>query len=78
MQGVGFRATARDCALTREVSGWVRNEPDGSVAMEIQGRDEEIEAVLGLLRVRMGAKIKGERSAAMDASRDETGFVIAR
>lgn len=78
VQGVGFRATARDCALTRDVSGWVRNEADGSVVMEVQGIPHEIDAVLGLLRGRMGTKIKGEQSVVMDVSEDEAGFVIAR
>jgi acylphosphatase len=78
VQGVGFRATARDCALTGDVSGWVRNEPDGSVAMEIQGLSHEVEAVLGLLRSRMGLKISAERCTTMEVSEGEREFVIAR
>lgn len=37
VQGVGFRWTARKIATDLGLSGWVRNEPDGSVSMEIQG-----------------------------------------
>ena len=28
------------------VTGWVRNEPDGSVTMEIQGTQEQIDSVI--------------------------------
>lgn len=37
VQGVGFRWTARRVATNLGLSGWVRNEPDGSVSMELQG-----------------------------------------
>ena len=37
VQGVGFRWTARRVAQDLDLSGWVRNEPDGSVSMELQG-----------------------------------------
>lgn len=37
VQGVGFRWTARMVANELGLTGWVRNEPDGSVSMELQG-----------------------------------------
>lgn len=37
VQGVGFRWTNRQLASERHLTGWVRNMPDGSVTMEIQG-----------------------------------------
>jgi acylphosphatase len=37
VQGVGFRWTARRIATDLGLTGWVRNEPDGSVSMELQG-----------------------------------------
>lgn len=31
------------------VTGWVRNEPDGSVLLEVQGTDEQIDKVLAMV-----------------------------
>lgn len=42
VQGVGFRWTSRTCAEKLGITGWVRNEYDGSVNMELQGTDEQI------------------------------------
>lgn len=37
VQGVGFRWTCRKVADNLGLTGWVRNEPDGSVTLELQG-----------------------------------------
>ena len=42
VQGVGFRATCRSIAQDHDVSGWVLNEPDGSVTLEAQGARDEL------------------------------------
>ena len=46
VQGVGFRFTAAMAAESLNLTGWIRNEDDGSVTMEIQGKDYEIDEVL--------------------------------
>lgn len=46
VQGVGFRWRARNAAEYYSCTGWVRNEWDGSVSMEIQGTEEAIESVI--------------------------------
>ena len=43
VQGVGFRYTARHAASLCGVTGWVRNEYDGSVTCEVQGDEEGID-----------------------------------
>ena len=37
VQGVGFRYRTEHAAESVGATGWVRNDPDGSVFMEIQG-----------------------------------------
>ena len=49
VQGVGFRYRARHAAELCGVSGWVRNNPDSSVTMEIQGTEEQIDKVILLI-----------------------------
>ena len=44
VQGVAFRAWARDEALKLGVGGWVRNEPDGSVTARAEGSADAVDA----------------------------------
>ena len=53
VQGVGFRFTASHAARMYNLTGYVRNEYDGSVTCEVQGREEDIEQfILGINRGR--------------------------
>ena len=49
VQGVGFRYTAKYLAQSLELTGWVRNEYDGSVSTELQGLEEDIDKILQAL-----------------------------
>jgi acylphosphatase len=42
VQGVFFRASAREIALQLSLNGMVRNEPDGSVYIEAEGDEEAL------------------------------------
>ena len=46
VQGVFFRATLRDLARDRGVRGWVRNEPDGSVAGHLEGSRDAVNTLV--------------------------------
>ena len=46
VQGVGFRYKARTKASELGLSGWVRNEHDGTVLMEIQGTEAKIDILI--------------------------------
>jgi acylphosphatase len=76
VQGVGFRATTRETAREFAVTGWVRNEPDGSVRCEVQGEASEVERFLEALGLRMAGCIEGRREEPMPASAGESGFGI--
>ena len=58
VQGVGFRYRARHAAQMVGATGWVRNEFDGSVTMEIQGTEEQIDRVI--LAVERGTYVRIE------------------
>jgi acylphosphatase len=46
VQGVGFRWTVRDAAKSFDVTGWVRNLPDGRVELQATGEEDEVRAFL--------------------------------
>lgn len=46
VQDVGFRYTAKHLARMMGLTGWVRNEWDGTVTMELQGSEILINKVL--------------------------------
>ncbi len=43
VQGVGFRFFTYNCARRHNLSGWVRNTPDGGVEIEAQGDENNLE-----------------------------------
>ena len=46
VQGGGFRYTAKYLARSLELTGWVKNDWDGTVTMEVQGREQLINKLL--------------------------------
>ncbi len=50
VQGVGFRYRAQQAARSLGVTGWVTNLYDGSVEMEAQGKEEELDRLLAMIR----------------------------
>lgn len=50
VQGVGFRYRAQYTASRLGLTGWVENEPDGSVLLEAQGKADDLERLVNDLR----------------------------
>jgi acylphosphatase len=46
VQGVFFRARTREQAGRLGITGWVRNDPDGSVAAHFEGDQDAVEAIV--------------------------------
>ena len=46
VQGVGFRFTVRHIAKGFDVTGWVRNLPDGRVELQVTGQEDEVRTFL--------------------------------
>ena len=46
VQGVKYRATAQREAQRRGLTGWVRNEPDGTVLIDVEGDPTAVDAFL--------------------------------
>jgi len=76
VQGVGFRLTAAHIAERHEVVGFVRNLPDGSVELEVEGAADEVDRFLSAVAARMGANISRADARDLPARQDEPEFRI--
>jgi len=76
VQGVGFRATARSIAERHGVTGWVRNDPAGTVTAELQGTAEAIEATIDDLARRMADNIERASASDVEPVEGERGFRV--
>ncbi|MDX6765587.1 MAG: acylphosphatase [Candidatus Methylacidiphilales bacterium] len=50
VQGVGFRYSVKQLSAGFEVTGTVRNLPDGRVELQVQGEESEMAALLEAVR----------------------------
>ena len=75
VQGVGFRWRARHAAQAVGATGWVRNEADGSVAMELQGSEAQIDRVLQALEQGRYIQIEDLRACRVPPEPEERCFV---
>lgn len=77
VQAVGFRYTAYHAAQLYGATGWVRNEYDGSVSMEIQGSQRQIDDVVAAIE--RGTYIRVDRMEVKTIATvpDERGFRVA-
>lgn len=50
VQGVFFRDSCRREAVRRRVSGWVRNDPRGTVTAEFEGAADDVQAMVDWCR----------------------------
>ena len=74
VQGVGFRWRARQAANMYDCTGWVRNNPDGSVTMEIQGKEECIDQVIIAIERGSYVRIENMRCKTIPLAEHDQGF----
>ena len=79
VQGVGFRYLTRRAADLIGVTGWVRNELDGTVTLEIQGTEEQVDGTLLSLKhmiIKRGryVRIESINEQEVPVVADEHGF----
>ncbi len=74
VQGVGFRWRARNAAEHFLCTGWARNEWDGSVSMEIQGREEDIDKVILAIEKGTFVRIENMDVKTLSIVEQEYGF----
>ncbi len=76
VQGVGFRYEAQRIASQLDLVGWVRNQSDGSVAVEVEGAANYVEAFLLAVEAVPRFDITDIQAEDLPLSRAETAFRI--
>lgn len=76
VQGVGFRYRAKYAARACGVTGWVRNEWDGSVLMEVQGSEAQINEMLKMINAGRFIEIDRQEKRIIPTVEYEHGFHI--
>ncbi|MBN2587843.1 MAG: acylphosphatase [Candidatus Fermentibacteraceae bacterium] len=77
VQGVCFRACTRDRAESLEVSGFVRNLPDGRVEILAEGEDDNVNALIEWASHGPShAEVSGVSVRELEFRGDETGFRV--
>jgi acylphosphatase len=79
VQGVGFRFTARQIASGFDITGWVKNLPDGRVELQAMGEVDEVRAFLAeILESSLSSHIKDHEEASIPLLTGLRGFTIVR
>ena len=76
VQGVGFRYTATRLAQQYELTGYVRNRPDGAVEVVAEGAAAEIDSFLEELSNQMAGYVRSVKQQTAEALGDLHSFTV--
>ncbi|MCG8529009.1 MAG: acylphosphatase [Opitutales bacterium] len=76
VQGVGFRYQTLQVARGFDVSGYIRNEMDGSVTLEAEGERDEVNAFVDEVVLEMRSYIKEFDESTDQRTSQYSGFRI--
>jgi acylphosphatase len=77
VQGVGFRYTAVSLAQELDLTGFAKNEFDGSVSLVAEGEEDQLMDLLSAIRrSNLGRYITGELMKRSPATGEFTGFGV--
>ena len=77
VQGVGFRFFVQQTAVNLKVTGWVKNESDGTVSMEIQAEPQILDKLIATIKKGNGiSKVSKMTEENLEVVEGENKFVI--
>ena len=76
VQGVGFRYRTLHAASALGLTGWVRNDPSGTVTMEIQGEEERIQRIIPMIENSSWISIESCEEQYIPLDESESGFQV--
>ena len=77
VQGVGFRWRAMRAAEAVGATGWVRNDLRGTVTMELQGTEAQIEGVIAAVERGSYIRVEGLDAKRIPVEKNESAFFFA-
>ncbi|HUT85673.1 MAG TPA: acylphosphatase [Elusimicrobiales bacterium] len=77
VQGIGYRWFVIDMAKEFNITGWVKNHPDGSVELEAQGDKEDLKKFEQVLKTEHSmASVTEIKSNPLPSEKNEKDFNI--
>jgi acylphosphatase len=76
VQGVFFRADARERARSLGLSGWIRNNLDGTVEAVFEGNDERVDSIVGWCRRGPAGAVVEDVDVSWEEPQGESGFFV--
>ena len=76
MQGVGFRFTAEEIAISLGLKGWVGNRPDGTVEVVAEGEKDDIDLFMNRIKKAMGRYVRSSTASWSEATGEFDSFGI--
>ena len=76
VQGVGFRFTSKQVADQFSVSGWVKNLPNGSVEMIVEGEVSELKRYIAAVKSSTHGNVTDTEITKSDATSEFSGMEI--
>ena len=77
VQGVFFRANAQRIARELKLTGWVRNQPDGTVEALVEGSESDIEELVARLKKEVkAAEVRKVRTLWSEGEREFRIFEV--
>jgi len=77
VQGVGFRWTVRHIATGFDITGWVRNLPDGRVELQANGEESEVLAFIDAIKTsELASHIRRQQQSRLPTGPNVRGFEI--
>jgi acylphosphatase len=76
VQGVCFRMITSELSSGRDVVGYVRNRPDGTVELEAEGHPEQVDEFLQAVERHFSGNISGVKRSTVAPLNSESRFEI--
>ncbi len=76
VQGVFFRADARERARSLGLSGWIRNNLDGTVEAAFEGDDERVDSIVDWCRRGPAGAVVEDVDVSWEEPQGESGFFV--